>query len=69
MLYQIHLEGKLEPSIGQWFEDMSISFEADNTVLQGELIDQSALHGLLKRVRDLGLTILKVERVGISDLP
>ncbi len=63
MIYQIHLEGKLEPSWTSWFEDMKITAGKNTTVLEGEVVDQPALHGLLKRIRDLGLTIIKVERL------
>lgn len=63
MTYRIYLEGRLEPRWESWFEDMHIECKQGTTVLYGEVADQPALHGLLKRVRDLGLIIVRVERL------
>ncbi|MBN2503499.1 MAG: hypothetical protein JXB38_22170 [Anaerolineales bacterium] len=63
-VYQIQLKGHLAPRWTDWFDGMLITLETDgNTYLTGPVSDQAALHGLLKKVRDLGLTLLSVERL------
>lgn len=63
--YQIRLKGQLDSKWTEWFEGMSITLEEDgNTLLTGPVIDQAALHGLLKKIRDLGLTLLAINPVG-----
>lgn len=44
-----------------WFDNLDITHEKGNTVLTGPVIDQSALHGLLNRIRDFNLTLISVE--------
>ncbi len=62
--YKIRLKGYLDTRWRDRFEDMTISLEEDgNTLLSGPVTDQSALHGLLKKVRDLGLTLLSINQV------
>ena len=62
--YEIRLKGQLEARWATWFDGMAITpDEEGNTLLSGPVADQAALHGLLKRVRDLGLPLLSVERV------
>ena len=62
--YQIRIEGHIGPQWVEWFEDMSITSEASgDTVLTGALADQAALHGLLKKVRDLGMTLVSINRI------
>jgi hypothetical protein len=64
MVYQIRIEGHLGHQWKGWFGDLSISLEADGaTVLTGPVIDQTALYGLLKKVRDLGTPLVSVVRV------
>jgi hypothetical protein len=60
--YRIKLKGRLDPKWSQWFEQMAISTEGDQTILTGPLADQAALHGLLVRIRDLNLALLSVEQ-------
>ncbi len=61
--YRITVEGALDDSWSAWFDGLAIAHDADgNTTLAGAVRDQAALHGLLARVRDLGLTLLAVER-------
>ncbi len=63
--YEIRLKGHLEARWLNLFEGMTIQLtESGETLLIGTVIDQAALHGLLKRVRDLGLTLLSVNSVG-----
>lgn len=63
-VYEICLKGHLEARWGQWFDGLTITVEENgNTLLSGPLADQAALHGILKKVRDLGLTLLSVNSV------
>jgi len=64
MIYQIRIKGHLSRQWADWFEGLTITLEEDsNTLLTGPVIDQAALHGLLKKVRDLGIPLLSVNRV------
>lgn len=61
VIYQIRIQGHLDPQWADWFESLSITLEEDgNTLLTGAVIDQAALHGLLKKVRDLGIALISV---------
>ncbi len=61
MIYLIRLKGHLGPQWADWFEDMTITLEPDgDTVLTGPVVDQSALYGLLRRLRDIGLPLISV---------
>lgn len=63
-IYQIKLKGHLNESWVDWFDGLTFSHESDGTtVLIGEIVDQAALHGLLKKVRDLGLPLISVNRL------
>ena len=63
-IYQIRLEDRLGPQWTAWFADMTVT-PGDNgeTLLTGPVVDQAALHGLLRKVRDLGLPLLAVTRI------
>ena len=64
VVYQISIKGHLGRQWADWFEGLTITLEEDgNTLLTGPVVDQAALHGLLKKVRDLGLPLLSVTRV------
>jgi hypothetical protein len=64
MIYQIKLEGHLGCHWADWFGGMTIAHEtSDETVLTGPVTDQAALFGILARIRDLGLTLLAVNRI------
>lgn len=64
MRYQIHLKGHLDARWREWFGGFEIDhLEGGTTVLTGEVSDQSALHGQLARVRDLGLTIISIQAI------
>lgn len=65
MVYQIRIKGHLSPQWTDWFEGLTITLEENGTtLLTGPVIDQAALHGLLKKVRDLGMPLLSVNSVG-----
>ncbi len=65
MVYQIRLEEHIDRQWTDWFEGLAITLEDNSdTLLTGQVVDQAALHGLLKKVRDLGLTLVSVIRVG-----
>jgi hypothetical protein len=62
--YEIRLKGHLAPRWAAWFDGLSISSENDGTtIISGLVADQAALHGLLHRVRDIGLPLVSVTRV------
>jgi hypothetical protein len=72
-LYEIRIVGHLDSRWADWFEGLSFTHESDGTtILRGPVVDQAALHGLLRRVRDLGLplvsvTLLEPERAEVAD--
>ena len=62
--YEIHLRGRLDQRWASWFDDMTVTASDDGTtVLTGPVSDQAALHGVLARLRDLGLPLLSVTQV------
>ncbi len=66
MRYQIRVRGHLDRAWSAWFDGLAISHEAGgDTLLEGELADQAALHGVLARVRDLGLPLLAVTAAAV----
>lgn len=66
-VYQIRIQGHLGPQWTDWFEGLTIALEEDgDTLLTGTVIDQAALHGWLKKVRDLGMPLLSVNSVETS---
>ena len=68
-IYEIELKGNLNESWSDWLEGLTFTHNNDGTTtLRGEIIDQAALHGLLKKVRDLGLTLLSVNRIDQDQL-
>jgi hypothetical protein len=63
-VYQIRIRGHLSPQRADWFEGLTITMEENgDTLLTGTVVDQAALHGFLKKVRDLATPLLSVNYV------
>jgi hypothetical protein len=70
MFYEIRVEGHIGDSWSSWFEGLTIRREENGqTVLVGSLADEAALHGVLMRIRDLGLPLVEVTRVPGAEKP
>ena len=62
--YEIRLQGRLDPRWSAWFDGMKVATDHDGTtVVCGPVVDQAALHGLLARLRDLGLPLISITQV------
>ena len=62
--YEIRIKGHLDESWADWFDGLTIHHEENgDTVLSGSLADQAALHGVLNRLRDLGVQLISVNTV------
>jgi hypothetical protein len=68
-IYQIRIQGHLGSEWTDWFGGLSITLEGNgDTLLRGPVIDQAALHGLLRKVRDLGMPLISVNRLQIGQI-
>ena len=64
LVYQFKMNGYLDDQWSDWFDGLTITHEENGeTILTGPVIDQPALHGILKKVRDLGIPLISVNRV------
>ena len=64
VIYEIRVAGHLSPQWMDWFEGLTVNLEENgNTLLSGPVTDQAALYGLLKKVRDTGLTLVSVNLI------
>jgi hypothetical protein len=64
-VYEIRIKGHLRPAWTDWFGGLTIMLEANgDSLLTGPVVDQAALHGVLKKVRDLGLPLISVVCIG-----
>lgn len=65
--YEFRVNGRLGPQSAPWFEGMDLSVDETvtpfQTIIRGYILDQAALYGLISRIRDLGLTLLSVNRI------
>ncbi len=62
--YEIRVQGHIGQAWSRWFDDLTVEELDDGaTILRGDLPDQAALHGLLNKVRDLGMTLLSLQRL------
>ena len=61
--YEIRVKGILDGRWTAWFEDLQITSDGGETVIAGHVADQAALHGLLTKVRDLGLFLISVRHL------
>ncbi|MEL7433864.1 MAG: hypothetical protein AAFN11_07945 [Chloroflexota bacterium] len=67
-MYAIRVQGHLSPLWTDSFEGLTITLEEDGTTcLTGSLVDQAALHGVIKRIRDLGLTLIEIKQLPDSN--
>jgi hypothetical protein len=62
-VYQIRIKGHLGRQWTNWFSGLTITLDNGDTLLTGPVVDQAALHGVLKKVRDLGMPLLSVNRM------
>ena len=63
--YELRVKGHLDDRWSEWLGDLAVQRQQDGTtVLAGPIVDQAALHGVINRIRDLGLPLLAVNRVG-----
>ena len=64
MQYEIRVNGHLETRWAAWFDGLAITSESDGTtVLRGSVVDQAALHGLLQKLRDVGIPLISLTQV------
>ncbi len=61
--YEIHICGKLDQKWSEWFDSFSIMHTNGETILEGAVPDQSALFGILAKIHDLGLILMRVEKL------
>ena len=67
--YEVRVDGVLDGRWSEWFQGLQIDNQGGETVLSGTLPDQPALHGILDKVRDLGLCIITVRRIPPQEKP
>ena len=65
--YEIHIEGILDECWTAWFEGLHVRSAGNQTVISGPLPDQPALHGVLAKIRDLGLCLISLHRLDPDD--
>ncbi|MCP4415676.1 MAG: hypothetical protein GY805_03575 [Chloroflexi bacterium] len=62
--YKIRVQGRIDPQWSDWFDAFTITPIGDESLLTGLVADQAALHGLISKIRDLGLPLLCVQQMG-----
>ena len=67
LIYQIKIKGELDPVWMEWFEGMTLIHDCEgNTVLTGPIVDHTALHSILLKIRDLNLKLISVNQIELS---
>ncbi len=61
--YEIRIRGRLDTRWEEWFDGLAITPDGGDTLISGPVVDQAALHGLLRRIRDLGMPLISVARI------
>jgi len=61
--YEIRITGRLDPRWEEWFDGLTITVDNGDTLITGPILDQAALYGVLRRVRDLGMPLISVTRI------
>jgi len=61
--YLIRIQGTIDPTWSDWFGGFTITPQNDETVLEGEVNHQAALHGILAKINELGLSIISIEKI------
>lgn len=70
MQYEIRVNGHLGTRWAAWFDGIAITSESDGTtVLRGSVVDQAALHGLLQKLRDVGIPLISLQQVPSDESP
>jgi hypothetical protein len=64
LVYEIKIRGELDPAWAEWFEGLALAHDCDgNTVLTGPIVDHTALHSMLLKIRDLNLKLISVNEI------
>jgi len=66
--YLIRVQGSLDPTWSDWFDGFTITQQNGESILKGQVTDQAALHGILAKINDLGLTIITVEKKELDQI-
>ena len=62
-IYRVTIKGNLDREMNEWFDGMEVQQTDDKTILEGRMIDQTELQGLLRKIHDLHLTLVSVETI------
>ena len=65
--YEIRVDGVLDDRWADWFGGLQVTSKATHTIITGQLEDQAALHGVLDKIRDLGLCLISARRLSSSE--
>ncbi|MEO6944231.1 MAG: hypothetical protein ABI053_05925 [Lacisediminihabitans sp.] len=69
-MHQIRIQGQLDPRWSEWFEGFTLAVDSKgNTILTGQVADQAALHGLFRRIGDLGVILVSVNLLDQEQQP
>jgi hypothetical protein len=65
--FEIRIKGRLPEEWSEWFDSLEISYEDSNTILSGNVTDQSSLHGILNQIRNLNIELISVNPENTKD--